>query len=149
MVHNTPITSFKLITNTTRNREYSQVRMVDAISQPSCAECGASGLVLTDYRPYAFLRALLIGLWKHNLMAWKPAQNLKLVQSFCGWSPLPLPFLVVTSGVYFWSPPLPSRNPSLTERETAVVFIGSPFPNGLKSSRNLQGLVGIYRVSIW
>ena len=33
--------------------------MVDAISQPGCAECGAGGLVLTDYRPYAFLRALL------------------------------------------------------------------------------------------
>ena len=41
------------------NRECSQVRMVDTISQPGCAECGASGLVLTDYRPYAFLRALL------------------------------------------------------------------------------------------
>ena len=40
------------------NREYSQVRMVDTISQPGCAECGARGLVLTDYRPYAFLRAL-------------------------------------------------------------------------------------------
>ena len=34
--------------------------MVDTISQPGCAECGAGGLVLTDYRPYAFLRALLI-----------------------------------------------------------------------------------------
>ena len=33
--------------------------MVDAISQPGCAECGAGGLVLTDYRLYAFLRALL------------------------------------------------------------------------------------------
>ena len=32
--------------------------MVDTISQPGCAECGAGGLVLTDYRPYAFLRAL-------------------------------------------------------------------------------------------
>ena len=42
-----------------RNRECSQVRMVDTISQPGCAECGAGGLVLTDYRPYAFLRALL------------------------------------------------------------------------------------------
>ena len=31
------------------NRECSQVRMVDAISQPGCAECGAGGLVLTDY----------------------------------------------------------------------------------------------------
>jgi len=41
------------------NRECSQVRMVNAISQPGCAECGAGGLVLTDYRPYAFLRALL------------------------------------------------------------------------------------------
>ena len=41
------------------NRECSQVRMVDAISQPGCAECGAGGLVLTDNRPYAFLRALL------------------------------------------------------------------------------------------
>ena len=41
------------------NRECSQVRMVDAISQPGCAECGAGGLVLTDYRPYAFLQALL------------------------------------------------------------------------------------------
>ena len=40
------------------NRECSQVRMVDTISQPGCAECGAGGLVLTDYRPYAFLRAL-------------------------------------------------------------------------------------------
>ena len=40
------------------NRECSQVLMVDKISQPGCAECGASGLVLTDYRPYAFLRAL-------------------------------------------------------------------------------------------
>ena len=40
------------------NRECSQVRMVDAISQPGCAECGAGGLVLTDYRQYAFLRAL-------------------------------------------------------------------------------------------
>ena len=42
------------------NRECSQVRMVDAISQPGCAECGAGGLVLTDYRPFAFLRALLL-----------------------------------------------------------------------------------------
>ena len=33
--------------------------MVDTISQPGCAECGAGGLVLTDYRPYAFLQALL------------------------------------------------------------------------------------------
>ena len=41
------------------NRECSQVCMVDTISQPGCAECGAGGLVLTDYRPYAFLRALL------------------------------------------------------------------------------------------
>merc|ERR1712012_1160523 len=41
------------------NRECSQVRMVDTIIQPGCAECGAGGLVLTDYRPYAFLRALL------------------------------------------------------------------------------------------
>ena len=40
------------------NRECSQVRMVDTISQLGCAECGAGGLVLTDYRPYAFLRAL-------------------------------------------------------------------------------------------
>ena len=40
------------------NRECSQVRMVDTISQPGCAECGAGGLVLTDYRPYAFLQAL-------------------------------------------------------------------------------------------
>ena len=45
--------------DTLYNRECSQVRMVDAISQPGCAECGAGGLVLTDYRPYAFLRALL------------------------------------------------------------------------------------------
>ena len=44
------------------NRECSQVRMVDTISQPGCAECGAGGLVLTDYRPYAFLRALFLGL---------------------------------------------------------------------------------------
>ena len=43
-----------------KNRECSQVRMVDTISQPGCAECGAGGLVLTDYRPYAFLRALLL-----------------------------------------------------------------------------------------
>ena len=35
--------------------------MVDAISQPGCAECGAGVLVLTDYRPYAFLRALFGG----------------------------------------------------------------------------------------
>jgi len=34
--------------------------MVDTISQPGRAECGAGGLVLTDYRPYAILRALFI-----------------------------------------------------------------------------------------
>ena len=30
------------------------------ISQTAPAECWAGGLVLTDYRPYAFLRALFI-----------------------------------------------------------------------------------------
>ena len=38
--------------------------MVDTISQPGCAECGAGGLVLTDNRPYAFIRALLCHLSK-------------------------------------------------------------------------------------
>ena len=50
--------SKQTLVNVGSNRECSQVRMVDAISQPGCAECGAGGLVLTDYRPYAFLRAL-------------------------------------------------------------------------------------------
>ena len=49
--------------------------MVDTISQPGCAECGAGGLVLTDYRPYAFLQALLElqkRLWMTNEL---PADN--------------------------------------------------------------------------
>ena len=38
------------------NRECSQVRMVDAISQPGCAECGAGGLVLSTIRvPTSFI----------------------------------------------------------------------------------------------
>merc|ERR1711884_191069 len=54
------------------NRECSQVRMVDTISQPGCAECGAGGLVLTDYRPYVFLRALLINSYFHMLPYYLP-----------------------------------------------------------------------------
>ena len=42
--------------------------MVDAISQPGCAECGAGGLVLTDYRPYAFLRALYLNLFSNDFL---------------------------------------------------------------------------------
>ena len=57
----------KRIVHQWSNRECSQVRMVDAISQPGCAECGAGGLVLTDYRPYAFLPALLSEMLPSNI----------------------------------------------------------------------------------